>query len=379
MQVSEAMHRYGRGWACACCRSTAASRSAGSSARCERGVDVVVATPGRALDHIGRGTPEARRARRPSCSTRPTRCSTWASPRTSRRSSTRRPTTRQTVLFSATMPPRIEPMRAGACATRCASRSTASPRPATARRRSASPPTSSPARTSRRRSAACSTSSRPTAAIVFCRTRTEVDELTETLNGRGYRAEALHGGMTQDQRDRVMARLRNGAAELLVATDVAARGLDIDQLTHVVNYDVPSAPRPTSTASAASAAPGARASRSRSPSRASTGCSRRSSASPRTKITIEKLPTVADLRARRLELTRAARSRRLLVEGDLEPLPRRRRRARRRVRRGGDRAGGGQARPRGVRPARRRRGRDPRGPRRRAPKTAPTPRPRAAT
>ena len=82
----------------------------------------------------------------------------------------------------------------------------------------------------------------PTAALVFCRTRTEVDELTETLNGRGYRAEALHGGMDQAQRDRVMGRLRDGTAELLIATDVAARGLDVDTLTHVVNYDVPSAP-----------------------------------------------------------------------------------------------------------------------------------------
>jgi ATP-dependent RNA helicase DeaD len=62
------------------------------------------------------------------------------------------------------------------------------------------------------------------------------------MNGRGYRAEALHGGMDQMQRDRVMGRLRDGTAELLVATDVAARGLDVDTLTHVVNYDVPSAP-----------------------------------------------------------------------------------------------------------------------------------------
>jgi ATP-dependent RNA helicase DeaD len=81
----------------------------------------------------------------------------------------------------------------------------------------------------------------PKAALVFCRTRTEVDQLTETMNARGYRAEALHGGMDQNQRDRVMARLRDGTAELLIATDVAARGLDIDTLTHVVNYDVPSA------------------------------------------------------------------------------------------------------------------------------------------
>jgi ATP-dependent RNA helicase DeaD len=82
----------------------------------------------------------------------------------------------------------------------------------------------------------------PGGALVFCRTRTEVDQLTETMNIRGYRAEALHGGMDQAQRDRVMNRLRDGTAELLVATDVAARGLDVDTLTHVVNYDVPSAP-----------------------------------------------------------------------------------------------------------------------------------------
>ncbi|MDH3302662.1 MAG: DEAD/DEAH box helicase [Acidimicrobiia bacterium] len=82
----------------------------------------------------------------------------------------------------------------------------------------------------------------PESALVFCRTRNDVDELTATMNARGYRAEALHGGMDQSQRDRVMARLRDGTADLLVATDVAARGLDVDTLTHVVNYDVPAQP-----------------------------------------------------------------------------------------------------------------------------------------
>jgi ATP-dependent RNA helicase DeaD len=81
-----------------------------------------------------------------------------------------------------------------------------------------------------------------TSAIVFCRTRAEVDELTVTMNSRNHRAEALHGGMDQEQRDRVMGRLRDGTAELLIATDVAARGIDVDTLTHVVNYDVPAAP-----------------------------------------------------------------------------------------------------------------------------------------
>ena len=82
----------------------------------------------------------------------------------------------------------------------------------------------------------------PTSALVFCRTRNEVEELAQALAGHGYRAEALHGGMSQKERDRVMKRFRDGTAELLLATDVAARGLDIGHLTHVINYDVPSAP-----------------------------------------------------------------------------------------------------------------------------------------
>ena len=82
----------------------------------------------------------------------------------------------------------------------------------------------------------------PSSAIVFCRRRTEVDELVETLSGRGYGAEGLHGGMTQEQRSRVMKRFRAGGVDLLIATDVAARGLDIEHLSHVINYDVPCEP-----------------------------------------------------------------------------------------------------------------------------------------
>src|SRR5690606_19215614 len=65
----------------------------------------------------------------------------------------------------------------------------------------------------------------PTAALVFCRTRTEVEELGERLRAHGYRAEMLHGGMSQAERDRVMRRLRAEEADLVIATDVAARGL----------------------------------------------------------------------------------------------------------------------------------------------------------
>jgi ATP-dependent RNA helicase DeaD len=79
----------------------------------------------------------------------------------------------------------------------------------------------------------------PGSTIVFCRTRREVDELGEALRARGYTAESLHGEMGQPERDRVMRRFREGQADLLIATDVAARGLDIENVTHVINYDVP--------------------------------------------------------------------------------------------------------------------------------------------
>jgi ATP-dependent RNA helicase DeaD len=82
----------------------------------------------------------------------------------------------------------------------------------------------------------------PKSALVFCRTRIEVDELTAMLTGRGHKAEAIHGGMNQPQRDRVMSSFRSGQTELLVATDVAARGLDIPSVSHVVNYDLPTSP-----------------------------------------------------------------------------------------------------------------------------------------
>ncbi len=76
-------------------------------------------------------------------------------------------------------------------------------------------------------------------AIIFCSTKRGVDELTMHLQSRGYQADGLHGNLSQGQRDRVMGRFRTGGLELLVATDVAARGLDVDDVDMVINYDIP--------------------------------------------------------------------------------------------------------------------------------------------
>jgi ATP-dependent RNA helicase DeaD len=79
-------------------------------------------------------------------------------------------------------------------------------------------------------------------SIIFGRTKKGVDELVSSLQMRGYMAEALHGDLSQAQRDRVMKKFRAGTLEILVATDVAARGLDIEHVTHVINYDMPQDP-----------------------------------------------------------------------------------------------------------------------------------------
>ncbi len=79
-------------------------------------------------------------------------------------------------------------------------------------------------------------------AIIFCRTRRDTSRVSEQMNRKGFRVQALHAGFTQAQRDRAINDFRSGRLSLLVATDVAARGLDIQGITHIINYDVPMDP-----------------------------------------------------------------------------------------------------------------------------------------
>ena len=155
----------------------------------------------------------------------------------------------------------------------------------------------------------------PTAALVFCRTRLEVDDLTESLKGRGLRVEALHGGISQAERDRVMKKLRAGTLELVVATDVAARGLDIGHLSHVVNYDVPSSPddyvhRIGRTGRAGREGVAITLAEPREHWQL-----KNIERATKQKIEIGSVPTVADLRAKRLELTRASLRESLIAGG----------------------------------------------------------------
>jgi ATP-dependent RNA helicase DeaD len=240
MQVSEAFFRYGRELHAKALPIYGGQPIYRQLQALDRGVHVVIATPGRALDHIGRGSLPLDSVKLVVLDEADEMLDMgFADDIEAILDAT--PEHRQTVLFSATMPPRInaiarkhqrDPVRINV------SRGEQQDLPSKVRQSVyVVQRTHKPAALGR-----ILDIESPKGTIVFCRTRTEVDQLTETMNGRGYRAEALHGGMDQAQRDRVMGRLRDGTAELLVATDVAARGLDVDSLTHVVNYDVPSAP-----------------------------------------------------------------------------------------------------------------------------------------
>ena len=204
-----------------------------------RGIDVIVATPGRMLDHLRRHTVKLDGVKLVVLDEADEMLDMgFAEDLEAILEQT--PATKQTALFSATMPPRIqaiarrhlrhpveitiakEPVRAGT-APKVVQTAYVVDR---AHRGAAL--------------ARIIDMTDPKSALVFCRTRLEVDEVTLMLNSRGCRAEAIHGGMSQVQRDRVMQAFRTGQTQLLIATDVAARGLDIPQVSHVINYDLPS-------------------------------------------------------------------------------------------------------------------------------------------
>ena len=316
IQVSAAIHSYGRDMSVRVLPVYGGQPIGRQLRALERGVDVVVATPGRALDHIARGTLDLSGLEIVVLDEADEMFDMgFAEDIETILGKT--PEGRQAALFSATMPPRIDgmvrrhlndPVR-----VELGRKASASPESLLVRQTAYMTPRGyKPAALMR-----VLDLETPAAAIVFCRTRDEVDQLTETLNGKGYRAEALHGGMDQQQRDRVMGRLRGGSLNLLVATDVAARGLDVDQLTHVVNYDVPSAPESyvhrigrVGRAGREGTAITLAEPREHNMIKAIERVTRRP-------IAIEKVPTIAGLRASRLERTRDV-LRKIVLEDDLD-------------------------------------------------------------
>jgi ATP-dependent RNA helicase DeaD len=316
MQVAEAIHKYARGSHVTVVPVYGGAPMLQQIRALDRGADVVVATPGRALDHLRRKSLDLSTVEVLVLDEADEMLDMgFAEDLEALLDAT--PETRQTALFSATMPPRILSI---------AQKHLRDPERITVAREK---PAAGKLPRVRQVAYVVARAHKPVAlqrvldiesppsALVFCRTRLEVDTLVETLNAHGYRAEALHGGMQQRQRDAVMNRFRSAKADLLIATDVAARGLDIEQLSHVVNYDLPSAPE----------AYVHRIGRTGRAGREGTAITlleprehrllRTIESMTRQKIEVCPVPTVADLRARRLELTQASLRERLLA-GDLD-------------------------------------------------------------
>ncbi len=235
VQVAEALYRMGK-------HKGASSLAVYGGQPIERqlralrqGVQIVIGTPGRIMDHIRRGTLDLARV------------STVILDEADEMLDMgfvediefileHVPAERQTGLFSATIPPRIAAL---------AKRYMRDPQRVTVEKEKVTVPSV--------RQVYYDVSGRekpdaltrildfeaPASTIVFCARKSEADSLGESLQGRGYSAEVLHGDLNQTQRDRVMNRFRSGQVEILVATDVAARGLDIPDVSHVINYDIP--------------------------------------------------------------------------------------------------------------------------------------------
>jgi ATP-dependent RNA helicase DeaD len=316
MQVAEAVHKYGKAMGIIALPIYGGAPMETQLRALKRGVDVVVATPGRALDHIRRKTLRLDSVKVVILDEADEMLDMgFAEDLEAILVET--PATRQTALFSATLPPRIAEIANKHLKNPVRVRIDREVVPA------GSAPRVRQVAYIVGRAHKNATLGRvldvenPTSAIVFCRTRTEVDELTETLNGRGYRAEALHGGLSQEQRDRVMKKFRANTADLLIATDVAARGLDVEHVSHVVNYDVP-------TSAEAYVHRIGRTGRAGREGVAITLAEPREHRLLRNieyltkqKIEIATVPTVADLRARRIEMTKTS-LREMILGGELD-------------------------------------------------------------
>ena len=305
IQVGEAVQRYGKELRTSVLAVYGGQAIGPQFHALKRGVDVIVATPGRALDHIRRQTLKLNHVQIVVLDEGDEMLDMgFAEDLDAILEQT--PATKQTALFSATMPSRIksiahrhlkhpveitiakEPAKAGV----------------TPRVQQTAYVVTRPYRGATL--ARIIDMAGAKSALVFCRTRIEVDEVTTMLNTRGHRAEAIHGGMSQLQRDRVMHAFRTGQTELLVATDVAARGLDIPQVSHVINYDLPSSAEVYVHRIGRTGRAGREGAAITILDPREQRLLRTIEQHTKAKVTVAPVPSVSDLLAKRLERTRAA-------------------------------------------------------------------------
>src|SRR4051812_43957110 len=235
IQVAEALHRYGRHKEVETLPIYGGQPYERQFRGLQRGVHIVVGTPGRVMDHMRRGTLNLDNVRFFVLDEADEMLDMgfvedieWIL--------SQAPPERQTALFSATIPPRI---------TALGSNYLNNPAKITIAGKQMTVPQvhQSSYEVPRARKIDALTrildAETPQSTMIFCRTKAGVDELGEALMARGYAVETIHGDLSQAQRDRVMRRFRSGQADVLIATEVAARGLDIPDVSHVINFDIP--------------------------------------------------------------------------------------------------------------------------------------------
>ena len=316
LQVSESFHSYGRDAGIIVTPIYGGQEYGRQIRSLKRGTHVVVATPGRALDHINRGTLKLDAVKAVVLDEADEMLDLGFADELDAIFEAL-PEGVQTALFSATLPPRI---------AKIADEHLKNPaRIAIAKEET---PEGEAPRVPQiayivgrnYRTAALGRIldlEDPELAIIFSRTRNEVDELTEALRVRGYSVEALHGGLDQPTRDRVMRNARSGKIDAIVATDVAARGIDLENLTHVINFGIPASyetyvhrigrtGRAGRTGTAITILEPREHRHIRALERAT-----------RSKIEIRTVPSATDVQAKRLEVTRGAIAE-ILAQGGLE-------------------------------------------------------------
>ncbi len=238
IQVAEALHKFGRHKRVETLPIYGGQAYERQFRGLERGVHIVVGTPGRVMDHMRRGTLKLDNLSFFVLDEADEMLDMgfvddieWVLQHA--------PKERQTALFSATMPPRIAEL---------ATKYMNEPHRISVRGKELTVPEIDQSFYEIPRSRKIDALTRildaevPSSTMIFCRTKHMVDELGEALMARGYATETIHGDLSQAQRDRVMRRFRSGQAEILIATDVAARGLDIPDVSHVINFDAPESP-----------------------------------------------------------------------------------------------------------------------------------------
>ncbi len=314
IQVAEAIHRYGQPFGMRVL-PVYGGQAIGQQLRgLSRGVDVLVATPGRAVDHLNRGTITLDAVEVVVLDEADEMLDMgFAEDLEAILSST--PAGRQTALFSATISPPI---------AKIAKRHLNDPVRVRIDRERRSRETAAKVRqvayVVRRQDKSVALGrildlEDPTSALVFARTRGEVDDLSGRLSAQGHDTAALHGGMDQSQRDRVMGRFREGALDVLVATDVAARGLDIEHVSHVVNYDIPANPEAYIHRIGRTGRAGREGVAITLVEPREHRLLRNIEAAIRTRLVVAQIPTVADLRERRLEVLRGNLREAILANG----------------------------------------------------------------